>query len=439
MTSSGKIRIYELSKDLNLDNKDVLDAARKLAIAAKSHSSSISSLEANQIKDLLKKSNSSKTSINPSKKSDKEILSVKKAPIKTQKNQKALLKQNSPHQAELSQPKLNVPLQPRQTLVNSQVSSKANNQKTLKNKLREQKQIIAPSKPNKPLPPKPREEANKTINKPEKQTIKKVPLTEIKTDKKLVNQPNNSQSTKNAINQPQKIYSQQPQRPIAPTSRPTINIQEKKQLQTNNQKTKGRINQVVNSAQKSNTENSQRIKSQNIQNGGLKTPQPPKKGTNLELVGAPIRRDKPMPVRPGGPKSPGSANRQGLSNRSGPNYRAGGPMRPGSPNRQGPNKGAIANRPVQNQNRPGANNRSGGPIRPGSPDRGSGQNRPGVPSRVGSGPNRSNNRAGVPSGMRKPVAPSELMQLQKPQARPSAPQRKTDSPTSPRPKRDNST
>ena len=59
MTSSGKIRIYELSKDLSLDNKDVLDAARKLAIAAKSHSSSISSLEANQIKDFLKKSNNS--------------------------------------------------------------------------------------------------------------------------------------------------------------------------------------------------------------------------------------------------------------------------------------------------------------------------------------------------------------------------------------------
>ena len=60
MTSSGKIRIYELSKDLSLDNKDVLDAARKLAIAAKSHSSSISSNEATQIKDFLKKSTSLK-------------------------------------------------------------------------------------------------------------------------------------------------------------------------------------------------------------------------------------------------------------------------------------------------------------------------------------------------------------------------------------------
>ena len=100
MTSSGKIRIYELSKDLSLDNKDVLDAARKLAIAAKSHSSSISSLEANQIKDFLKKSNNIKTTNKPSKKLDKEILSVKKSPVKTQKNQKPELKQNAPNASE---------------------------------------------------------------------------------------------------------------------------------------------------------------------------------------------------------------------------------------------------------------------------------------------------------------------------------------------------
>ena len=54
MTSSGKVRIYELSKDLGLDNKDVLDAAEKLSIAAKSHSSSISETEAGKIRGLLK-------------------------------------------------------------------------------------------------------------------------------------------------------------------------------------------------------------------------------------------------------------------------------------------------------------------------------------------------------------------------------------------------
>ena len=54
MTSSGKVRIYELSKDLGLENKDVLDAAEKLSIAAKSHSSSISDDEAGKIRNLLK-------------------------------------------------------------------------------------------------------------------------------------------------------------------------------------------------------------------------------------------------------------------------------------------------------------------------------------------------------------------------------------------------
>jgi len=53
MTISDKIRIYELSRDLNLENKDILDAAQKLSISVKSHSSSISGEEAEKIKILL--------------------------------------------------------------------------------------------------------------------------------------------------------------------------------------------------------------------------------------------------------------------------------------------------------------------------------------------------------------------------------------------------
>ncbi len=53
MTSSGKVRIYELSRDLGLENKDVLDAAEKLSIAVKSHSSSISDGEAERIRSLI--------------------------------------------------------------------------------------------------------------------------------------------------------------------------------------------------------------------------------------------------------------------------------------------------------------------------------------------------------------------------------------------------
>jgi translation initiation factor IF-2 len=71
MTISDKIRIYELSRDLNLENKDILDAAQKLSISVKSHSSSISAEEAKKIKNLINK-----------KSSDKKILSIKKPSIK---------------------------------------------------------------------------------------------------------------------------------------------------------------------------------------------------------------------------------------------------------------------------------------------------------------------------------------------------------------------
>ena len=82
MTSSGKVRIYELSKDLGLENKDVLDAAEKLSIAAKSHSSSISDAEAGKIRSLLHKDgNGAKpAAAAPAKPAaGKAILSVKKA------------------------------------------------------------------------------------------------------------------------------------------------------------------------------------------------------------------------------------------------------------------------------------------------------------------------------------------------------------------------
>ena len=75
MTISDKIRIYELSRDLNLENKDILDAAQKLSISVKSHSSSISAEEAKKIKNLINKKNP-----------DKQILSINKGSIKELKD-----------------------------------------------------------------------------------------------------------------------------------------------------------------------------------------------------------------------------------------------------------------------------------------------------------------------------------------------------------------
>ena len=47
--NNGKVRIYELSKELNLENKDLLGICEDLNIVVKSHSSSISEAESAQI------------------------------------------------------------------------------------------------------------------------------------------------------------------------------------------------------------------------------------------------------------------------------------------------------------------------------------------------------------------------------------------------------
>jgi translation initiation factor IF-2 len=53
--NNGKVRIYELSKELNLENKDILDICEQLNIAVKSHSSTIAESEAERIKAMAEK------------------------------------------------------------------------------------------------------------------------------------------------------------------------------------------------------------------------------------------------------------------------------------------------------------------------------------------------------------------------------------------------
>jgi len=47
--NNGKVRIYDLSKELNFDNRELLAICDQLNIAVKSHSSTISETEAEQI------------------------------------------------------------------------------------------------------------------------------------------------------------------------------------------------------------------------------------------------------------------------------------------------------------------------------------------------------------------------------------------------------
>ncbi|MBD2460720.1 translation initiation factor IF-2 [Oscillatoria sp. FACHB-1407] len=66
--NNGKVRIYELSKELNLDNRDILAVCDQLNINVKSHSSTISDAEAARIRSAAEKytpshSSSSKASM----------------------------------------------------------------------------------------------------------------------------------------------------------------------------------------------------------------------------------------------------------------------------------------------------------------------------------------------------------------------------------------
>ncbi|MGB7440680.1 MAG: translation initiation factor IF-2 [Coleofasciculaceae cyanobacterium] len=53
--SNGKVRIYELSRELNLDNKDILNICEGLNIAVKSHSSTITESDAERIRAAAEK------------------------------------------------------------------------------------------------------------------------------------------------------------------------------------------------------------------------------------------------------------------------------------------------------------------------------------------------------------------------------------------------
>ncbi|OLP17559.1 translation initiation factor IF-2 [Leptolyngbya sp. 'hensonii'] len=64
--NSGKVRVYELSKELNLDNKDILTVCADLNILVKSHSSTITETEADRIRAAAPKYSSGHSTPNKS-------------------------------------------------------------------------------------------------------------------------------------------------------------------------------------------------------------------------------------------------------------------------------------------------------------------------------------------------------------------------------------
>ena len=370
MTSSGKVRIYELSKDLGLENKDVLDAAEKLSIAAKSHSSSISDAEAGKIRSLLGKGgNGAKpAAAAPAKPAaGKAILSVKKA---------------------------------------------------------------APAAPSKPAPA-----ASKPVAKPvaaaKPQAAPKPPA--AATPKPVISKP--AAAPVKASAAPARPAS--PQNPPAAPARPTAAKPVPRPAAAKPQ--------VVSKPAAGKPELVSKPKAAAKPTAPTPRPTPARPTPRPAGAGSPARptpgqgQPKPQIIRAGAPSRPGAPTR------------AGAPTKPGAPSRPTP-RPELVGKPVPR--RPagtGVPQRQGSPSRPGAPTR---QGRPGMPPRsgntlelvgkpirrdgssTGSGrpgaPTRPGapGRPGMPAGMRKPVAPGELMQLQKPVGRPTAPApRRPDAPT----------
>ena len=374
MTSSGKVRIYELSKDLGLENKDVLDAAEKLSIAAKSHSSSISDAEAGKIRSLLGKGgNGAKpAAAAPAKPAaGKAILSVKKAaPAAPSKPAPAASKPVAKPVA--AKPVVAKPVAAAKPQAAPKPPAAATPKPVIsKPAAAPVKASAAPARPAAPQKP-PAAPARPTAAKPVPRPAAAKP--------QVVSKP--AAGKPELVSKPKAAA-----KPTAPTPRPTP---------------------------------------------ARPTPRP-------AGAGSPARptpgqgQPKPQIIRAGAPSRPGAPTR------------AGAPTKPGAPSRPTP-RPELVGKPVPR--RPagtGVPQRQGSPSRPGAPTR---QGRPGMPPRTGntlelvgkpirrdgsstgSGRPGAPGRPGIPAGMRKPVAPGELMQLQKPVGRPAAPApRRPDAPT----------
>ena len=327
MTSSGKVRIYELSRDLGLENKDVLDAAEKLGVAAKSHSSSISDDEASRIRSLIKTGSNgspSKPAPAPAAAAPKAILSLKKA-------------ESAGAPPTAAKPALPPPARP---LVGPPVSK----QPVSKPPVLVSKPPAPASKPALVSKPAPASKPPTPASKPA--LVSKPPA--LVSKPALVTKPPGPASKPSIAPIKPVVIASKPARPSSPAPTPARPAQTTPVL-------------------------SSRKPELPVRPGGGTTssrPAPPAGRAPLsQRPAAPQRSGVPAPTRPG---------QAGMAGRPGPT-----PLE-------------LVGKPIRRDSRDITG--------PAAPDR------PAAPG-----------RPGMPAGMRKPMAPGELMQLQKPSGRPTAP------------------
>ncbi|MFM1812619.1 MAG: Translation initiation factor [Cyanobacteriota bacterium] len=354
MTSSGKVRIYELSRDLGLDNKDVLDAAEKLGVAAKSHSSSISDDEALRIRNLITANGGgggSKPATPPAAAPAKAILSVKKA---------------APGAAAAPSAPPAAPAAPARPAAAAAPVAKP---------------AAAPARPAAPVAPPARPVA--AAPQPPQAISKPAPARPAATKPQIVSKP----AAPSRPLTPPAAGKPAPARPGAPTtaSAPaTASAPSRPQ-------SPGRPQQPSRPAQPSKPVVIASKPARPSAPGAPPPRKPEQPGRPApgrpQLVGKPMSAPTAPPTRPTAP-APTRPGQQGAGRGTpGVTRQSPGPGRPGQPPLE------LVGKPIRRDGPAGSGTRPPGPTRP-----------------------------GMPAGMRRPVAPGELMQLQKPSpGRPTAP------------------
>ncbi|PPS45434.1 translation initiation factor IF-2 [Chroococcidiopsis sp. TS-821] len=205
--NNGKVRIYDLSKELNLDNKELLAICDQLNIAVKSHSSTISENEAERIRALAEKYVAERSS------------SRRESNI-THANQinKTKPKPNLPPKQqilEIRKPK--TPPRLNQNQAESQVASNSSSSQSQGNAPVAPRPFASPAGPNKPMTPPPPRPVRPAAMEEAKVVANSEHRDEPKASQVEVQKP------KEVPQKPQLV--EPPARPVAPT--PQLNLPER--------------------------------------------------------------------------------------------------------------------------------------------------------------------------------------------------------------------
>ena len=147
--NTGKVRIYELSRELNLDNKDILAICERLNVSVKSHSSTITESEAEQIRSAASKHVASSSTVKKVGSSKRQSVSNKstngaRPPVKKQQ-----ILEIRRHRTSAMSPKPpespRSPDQPATQAVSSAAPPKQSPEKVLTPPNRQEQSVVRPS------------------------------------------------------------------------------------------------------------------------------------------------------------------------------------------------------------------------------------------------------------------------------------------------------